>query len=285
MELKPGLNRFELPYRIDQPGAYVMGARLRTPASMVALNSLAETALTVMAPPQILLAGTAPPESLLNALKLREFKVTVTSPRSLPIHPEDYLPYQAVILSDATVATLSNASAIALNRYVSDYGGGLIATGETLRDERFAGTPLEKTLPIKFQPQPPPPSREPIAVFLCIDRSNSMSYDSRYPAVRDGERIRYAKTAAIALMRQLDDTDLAGVIAFDSQPYVLGHLAPLGEDRAELENRIERLEPGGGTDFKDALEIAEQRDPRQQDRGAPGLPPHRRRHQSAVSRS
>ena len=257
VELKPGLNRFELPYRIDQPGAYVMGARLRTPASMVALNSRAEAALTVIAPSQILVAGSAPPESLLNALKLRQYEVTVTSPRSLPTRPENYLPYQAVVLSDASVATLSNASAAALNRYVSDFGGGLIVTGETLRDERFAGTPLEKTLPVKFQPQPPPPSREPIAVFLCIDRSNSMSYDSRYPAVRDGERIRYAKAAAIALMRQLDDTDFAGVIAFDSQPYVLGHLAPLGEDRAELENRIERLEPGGGTDFKDALEIAQ----------------------------
>ena len=257
VELKPGLNRFELPYRIDDPGAYLMGAQLRPPASMVALNAHAETALTVIPPPQILVAGSAPPESLLNALKLRQYNVTVTSPRSLPTHPESYLPYQAVFLSDATAATLSTASATALNRYVSDYGGGLIATGETLRDERFAGTPLEKTLPVKFQPQPPPPSREPIAVFLCIDRSNSMSYDSRYPAVRDGERIRYAKTAAIALMRQLDDTDFAGVIAFDSQPYVLGHLAPLGEDRAELENRIERLEPGGGTDFKDALEIAQ----------------------------
>ncbi len=257
VELKPGLNRFELPYRIDQPGAYMMGARLRTPASMTALSSHAETALTVLAPPQILVAGSAPPESLLDALKLREYNITVTSPRSLPTRPEGYLPYQAVVLSDATVATLSNASATALNRYVSDFGGGLIATGETLRDERFAGTPLEKTLPVKFQPQPPPPSREPIAVFLCIDRSNSMSYDSRYPAVRDSERIRYAKAAAIALMRQLDDTDFAGVIAFDSQPYVLGHLGPLGENRAELENRIERLEPGGGTDFKDALEIAQ----------------------------
>jgi Ca-activated chloride channel homolog len=257
VELKPGLNRFELPYRIDQPGAYVMGVRLVTPPSMVAVNSQAEAALTVTTPPQILVAGSAPPESLLNALKLREYNVTMISPRSLPTHPEDYLPYQAVILSDVTATTLSNASALALNRYVSDFGGGLIATGETMREERFAGTPLEKTLPVKFEPQPPPPSREPIAVFLCIDRSNSMSYDSRYPAVRDGERIRYAKTAAIALMRQLDDTDLAGVIAFDSQPYVLGHLAPLGENRAELENRIERLEPGGGTDFKDALEIAQ----------------------------
>src|SRR5256885_6204020 len=84
-----------------------------------------------------------------------------------------------------------------------------------------------------------------------------MSYDSRYPAVRDGERIRYAKEAAIALLRQLDDTDFAGVIAFDSQPYVLSHLEPMGEGRTELENRIARLEPGGGTDFKEALEISE----------------------------
>ena len=39
------------------------------------------------------------------------------------------------------------------------------------------------------------------------------------------------------------------------------HLAIAGWDqgghRAELENRINRLQPGGGTDFKDALEIAE----------------------------
>src|SRR5260370_18941833 len=116
---------------------------------------------------------------------------------------------------------------------------------------------MEKALRVKFVQQPPPPSREPIAVYLCIDRSNSMSYDSRYPAVRDGERIRYAKEAAIALLRQLDDTDFAGVIAFDSQPYVLAHLQPLGDDRSELENRIDRLQPGGGTDFTDALEISD----------------------------
>jgi hypothetical protein len=47
------------------------------------------------------------------------------------------------------------------------------------------------------------------------------------------------------------------VIAFDSEPYVLGHLRPLAEDRAELVDRVQRLEPGGGTDFLDALIIAQ----------------------------
>ena len=255
--LKPGLNRFELPYRLERAGAYLMSAEVSIAPPRVALNPRVEAAISVTGAPRILIASSTPPESLVTALKLRHYEIDFVSPRSLSEHPVDYLPYQLVILDDVPEGSLTPAAQHALNRYVADYGGGLIATGDTLREEKLAGGELEKALPVKFVPQPPPPSREPIAVYLCIDRSNSMSYDSRYPAVRDGERIRYAKQAAIALLRQLDDIDFAGVIAFDSQPYVLAHLQPLGEDRGELENRIDRLQPGGGTDFKDALEIAE----------------------------
>ncbi len=254
--LKPGLNRFELPYRLEHPGAYLMSAEVSIAPPQVALNPRVEAAISVTGAPRILIASATPPESLVTALKMRNYAIDFVSPRSLSDRPVDYLPYQLVILDDLPEGSLTPAAQHALNRYVADYGGGLVATGDTLREEYLAGGELEKALPVKFAPQPPPPSREPIAVYLCIDRSNSMSYDSRYPAVRDGERIRYAKQAAIALLRQLDDTDFAGVIAFDSQPYVLAHLQPLAEDRADLESRIERLQPGGGTDFKEALEIA-----------------------------
>ena len=255
--LKPGLNRFELPYRLDRAGAYLMSAEVSIAPPRVALNPRVEAAVTVTGAPRILIVSATRPDSLVTALKMRNYKIDFVSPRSLSDQPADYLPYQLVILDDLPEGSMTPAAQHALNRYVADYGGGLVATGDTLREEKLAGGELEKALPVKFVPQPPPPSREPIAVYLCIDRSNSMSYDSRYPAVRDGERIRYAKEAAIALLRQLDDSDFAGVIAFDSQPYVLAHLQPLGDDRGELENRIDRLQPGGGTDFKDALEIAE----------------------------
>src|SRR6266446_5230770 len=255
--LKPGLNRFELPYRIDRPGAYLMSAEVAVAPPRVALNPRVEAAITVTGAPRILIVSATPPASLVTALKMRKYQIDFVSPRSLSEHPVDYLPYQLVILDDVPAGSITSAAQHALNRYVADYGGGLVATGDTLREASLAGGDLEKALPVKFVTQPPPPSREPIAVYLCIDRSNSMSYDSRYPAVRDGERIRYAKQAAGALINQLDDTDYAGVIAFDSEPYVLSHLRPVGEDRAELTRRIERLEPGGGTDFKKSLEIAE----------------------------
>ncbi|HJU09867.1 MAG TPA: VWA domain-containing protein, partial [Candidatus Binataceae bacterium] len=255
--LAPGLNGFVLPYRVGRSGAYLLQAQIKVPHPIVAVNPTAEAALSVIEPPRVLVVSPNPPDSLIKVLHQRNYDVRTAPPHGLPVQAEDYLAYQAVIIANVGSASLNEGAQSALNRYVADYGGGLVVTGDTLRDSHFHGSTLEKTLPITFQPQPPPPSREPIAVYLLIDRSNSMSYNSRYPAVRDGERIHYAKQAAVALLNQLDDTDYAGVIAFDSEPYILGHLRPLGEQRDELISRVERLEPGGGTDFKEALEIAE----------------------------
>jgi uncharacterized membrane protein len=257
VSLAPGLNRFVLPYRAGRTGAYLMQARISVSPPLLAANPSAETAVSVIGPPRVLLVSPNPPDSLIEALRNRNYDVRTAGPHGLPVQAQDYLPYQAVIIANVPSESLDERTQAALNRYVADFGGGLIVTGDTLRDSHFHGSTLEKTLPVSFEPQPPPPSREPIAVYLLIDRSNSMSYNSRYPAVRDGERIRYAKQAAIALLNQLDDTDYAGVIAFDSEPYILGHLRPLGEQRDELVTRVQRLEPGGGTDFKEALEIAE----------------------------
>lgn len=257
LKLHPGLNRFDLPYRLDRPGAYIASIELEAPPPTVMLNRRAEAAISAIGPPRVLVVSNEPPHSILEALKLRNYQVDQKLPQALPRDPQDYLAYQAVVLADVAAPALTNEVQQALKHYVADLGGGLVVTGEALADERFAHGALENVLPVEFRPQPRPPSREPVAIYLCIDRSNSMSYNSRYPSVRDSERIRYAKEAAIALLRQLDDTDFAGVIAFDSEPYVLSRLHPLGEDRAALEDRVERLEPGGGTDFKEALEIAE----------------------------
>ncbi|MGH7907815.1 MAG: VWA domain-containing protein, partial [Candidatus Binataceae bacterium] len=255
--LRPGINRFELPYQIDHPGANQLSVALHVPRPVTATNAKADAAVSVLDTPNILIVSNDRIKSLADALRLRHYKVDETTSDTLSVNPAAYLSYQAIILGDITARSLRPGVQKALSHYVADLGGGLIATGGTMLDGKFKGSDLEKILPVTFRPQPPPPTREPVAVYLLIDRSNSMSYDSRDPEVRNFQRIRYAKRAAVALLNQLDDTDFAGVIAFDSQPYVLSHLRPVGEDRAQLVDRIERLQPGGGTDFKQALEIAE----------------------------
>jgi hypothetical protein len=66
----------------------------------------------------------------------------------------------------------------------------------------------------------------------------------------------YAKRAALAVLDQLGPRDLVGTIAFDSQPYELGPLLPAGASRAALAAKIQQIQYGGGTDFKEALDIA-----------------------------
>jgi len=73
----------------------------------------------------------------------------------------DYLPYQLVILDDVPADRLRRGAARAqsLRRRLR---WRLVATGDTLREESLAGGDLEKALPVKFVPQPPPavaPSR------------------------------------------------------------------------------------------------------------------------------
>jgi Mg-chelatase subunit ChlD/uncharacterized membrane protein len=256
IKLHQGLNRFSLPYEFERPGDYLMRAALSVGPQVRALNQSIETSVWVEPEPRLLVVSGDSPSDVLRVLGMRSYHIERAKPVQVPAQAQALLAYQAVVLDDVAADALSPQAQQALASYVADYGGGLIATGGTLRDYRFAGSPLEKALPIRFRPQPPPPQREPVAIYLLIDRSNSMGYNSRYPTVRDEERIRYAKQAALALLRQLDDADFVGVIAFDSDPYVLMPLQPLGGQRSALQMRVERLEPGGGTDFKQALEIA-----------------------------
>ena len=106
-----------------------------------------------------------------------------------------------------------------------------------------------------------------------------MGYNSRIGTLRDGEKLRYAKEAALTVVRQLKDQDLVGVIAFDSQPHEIAPLQPLRENRAAARGahpapgreRRHRLLRRAGLGARPAARLA--RHP------PPHHPAHRRRHQ------
>jgi Mg-chelatase subunit ChlD len=193
-----------------------------------------------------------------GALAERGMHVEVVAPAVLAARVPRLRDYHLVVLDDVAHDALGDPALDGLARWVGA-GGALIATGgeHFFGDPGFVGSPLARVLPVELQSQSPEPQeREPIALYLVIDRSNSMGYASGEPMLHNGEKMEYAKRAALEVLDQLGPRDLVAAIAFDSQPYELGPLAPAGESRTALAAKILQIQYGGGTDFKDALDIA-----------------------------
>ncbi len=259
--LQPGLNAVEIPYRMIGPGSHRLRAQVMAVGDAIAGNNYRDATLMIGGKSRILLVTTQPRSSLSAVLQRKDFNVTTVSPNEFPAQVDGLVGYHCVIFEDVTAAGLNARRLEALERYVKDFGGGfIVAAGEhTYGDSGFKKTAFERMLPVTLEPRRPPRAeREPLALFILIDRSNSMGYHIRNRLERSEEqaKLAYAKRAALAVVNQLKDTDMVGLIAFDSQPFEVAPLRPLKENRAVLVEDIPRLQPGGGTDFYDALESA-----------------------------
>jgi Mg-chelatase subunit ChlD len=259
VDLTTGLNAIEIPYRMSGSGSHLLRAELQAPGDDIPADNERDATVMVVGKTRVLLITPETHSVLAAALARKDIDADVRSPARFPHQVEDLLGYNCVILEDVVAKGLDPKCLQSLERYVRNFGGGLILLGSdrTYGDGGFKHTALETLLPVTLEPRRPQHTeREPLALFVLIDRSNSMGYNSRIRNLRDGEKLRYARQAALAVIRQLKDHDLVGVIAFDSQPFVLSPLRPLRENRRILEATIPRLAEGGGTDFYDALETA-----------------------------
>jgi Ca-activated chloride channel homolog len=204
-------------------------------------------------------AADNPQTHLAEALQKKEIEVELRRPGEIPTQVAELLAYNGLVFDDTGSGGVTHQQMATVESYVRDFGGGFLMTGGhgTFGDLGYRGTAIERTLPVTFQEQPPPKKkRTPIALFVVIDRSDSMGYNSKVRGLHDGQKMQYAKQAAIEVLRQLQDADYAGVIAFDSEPYLLSSLARLSANRFELLSKIAQLQYGGGTDFYGALETA-----------------------------
>jgi Ca-activated chloride channel homolog len=94
------------------------------------------------------------------------------------------------------------------------------------------------------EPAKAPASAEPIGLVLVLDRSGSMT----------GEKFEQAKKACISAIATLNQADRVAVVIFDSEARVL---VELGEaSRPDLAATVTKMQPGGGTHIKPALEAA-----------------------------
>lgn len=254
VSLLPGVDVVALPYRPRGTGTHEVEARLRLPSDLPPAPGALRAAVQTVAPPRIVVVTTRASSVVAAALAERGPEVRIVRPGAM----DPLAGVHAVILDDVPRASVPDDTVDRLVHWVGE-GGALVVTG----GRRFFGDPgwrasrLARLLPVELQSQGPEPTeREPIGLMLVIDRSNSMGYGSHPEPARQGEKMEYARRAALAVLDQLGPRDLVGAVAFDSQPYRLAPLRPLGSQRDALAARLRALRPGGGTDFKAALAIA-----------------------------
>ena len=259
VNLEPGLSVLEVPAQILQRGNYLLRAEIKAAPDTIAGNNKQIANLSVTGKIRALVITDNPKTHLVRALQLKDVETEFRRPEGSPTRIADLLDFNCLVFDDIGRSGISAQQMNVIESYVRDFGGGFLMAGglRTFGDLGYRGTTVERVLPVTFQEQRPKKKRRtPIALFIVVDRSNSMGYNSRVRGLHDGQKMKYAQKAALELLSQLQDTDYAGAIAFDSEPYLLTPLGALATNRADLIDKITRLQYGGGTDFYSALETA-----------------------------
>ncbi len=243
VRLNPGLNTFAVPITAVEPGFTSFRAYL-TPAADAYVQNNALSAFTMVeGPPRVLIvaADAAESEPLRAALEAAGLVVEESTPGAMPSDQASLAEYGAVVLVDTPAQSISPRAMEALQSYVRDLGGGLVAVGgpHAYGVGGWYDTPLEETLPVEMtihdQERFPP-----MSIVVVIDKSGSMS-------VEEGgvPKIRLAGEAAARVAELINDLDEITVIAFDDRPVdVIGPLP--GSQRDEVIDQVIRLQAGGG---------------------------------------
>ena len=89
-------------------------------------------------------------------------------------------------------------------------------------------------------------------IILVLDRSDSMDEPA---GARQSTRMQEASRAASLVVQQLSRRDELGIVVFGSSASVLRPIAPVGSERARIEQSLASITPSGGTNFSAALNL------------------------------
>ncbi len=253
VQLHTGDNSLLIGHDAVSPGEHTFQVIVEPDRDTLSENNVGYATLQVAGPPRILLVENAPGDAkyLAPALQADGLTIDVEAPSILSGDIASLRQYDAIGLINVPSTKLSLASMSALQSYVRDFGGGLIAIGgdQSFGVGSYRKTPLEETLPVSMDVKGRA-THASVVLELVIDVSGSMS-----EGPPGATKIELAREAATGATEQLSDQDQVGILAFDDSNHWIFPAQSL-TDRATLQADIAKLIPGGGTEIFPALQAA-----------------------------
>ena len=186
---------------------------------------------------------------LVDALEAASFVVDIARPGELPPQLSALAEYASVVLVDVPARELGPRQLSALQSYVRDLGGGLVAIGgpTSFGVGGYYRTPLEVALPVEMSIDDQQ-RRPSLAMVFVIDHSGSMA------DLSDGvSKLDLAKEAAARSVELLFPTDRVGVVIFDDSASWVTPLTDLSDPDGVI-RAIGGIRAGGGTDILAGLQ-------------------------------
>jgi Ca-activated chloride channel homolog len=217
-----------------------------------AADSASACAIHVDPPPRVLLVESQPliADQVKKALAGENLDIEVKT--GLSAGPLD--PYDLIILSNIPASALPVPQMKALQTYVHDNRGGLIAVGgdHSFTAGGYRGTALEEILPVISEPRKDKPPRT-LAMVLVVDISGSMN-----DAIAGNAKVRnidLAKEALRMAVKQLSPRDQVGVLVFEDRSHWIWPLADV-TDAQKIVDKINTIQAEGSTNMYPPLEQA-----------------------------
>ena len=249
---EPGVNVFKAKYVPDKKGFVRFETKLDVNDKVAIEKDSKVNPVVITGKPKVLYVNGKKGRDLFlpGTLEKRNIDVEVVSPDRIPETILDMLVYESIIFSNVSKKMLKTGQMEILEKYVRDFGGGFVMLGgeNSFIQGGYADTPIEKILPVKMEggEHKKKQKKYRFSLMLVIDKSASMG----------GRKMTFAKKAAVELVRQLNDNDKLGIVAFDNNPYMITDLRPVPAVEVDLISKLSRLHAGGGTNIFPALKMA-----------------------------
>ncbi|MFQ6117808.1 MAG: VWA domain-containing protein, partial [Candidatus Bipolaricaulia bacterium] len=241
LSLSPGLNGIQIRDGIQETGLHRYRASLVADHDTILENNDLEALITIGNGPQVLLLqDDGGGEALAGLLKAAGYSYVRTPLDGFVWDLPRLSGYRLVVLDNLKLAPLSDSALEALEGYVQG-GGGLLVIQGRKAVEGLRRTELEKILPVSYEGREPAQAPS-LAIAFVLDRSSSMT----------GKKIGPLKEAAAASVEVLDEQDLIGLLAFDTEYEWIVPIQPAG-DKGWIYRQIAALQANGGTDLLPAL--------------------------------